>query len=95
MQCINHPEKETAIHCLECSAPLCDQCAAPQQDDAYLCRKCVTRRAAQETVQGLALRQQDSIQREFINEAKRKKNALFTGKGAQTAPQGHKVGAGV
>ena len=77
MHCINHPQKETTIHCLECSTPLCDQCAAPQQGNAFLCRKCVTRRAAQETVQGIALRQQDSIQREFKSEAKRKKNALL------------------
>ena len=77
MHCINHPHKETTIHCLECSTPLCDQCAAPQKGAAYLCRKCVTRRAARETVQRIALRRHDSIQREFTNEAKRKKNALL------------------
>ena len=77
MACINHPEKETAIHCHECGTPLCDQCAVNQHADTYLCRKCLTRRAAHETVQGISIRQQDSIERELVYEARRKKNVLL------------------
>ena len=75
--CINHPDKESSICCLECGTPLCNQCAVHQQADAYLCRKCVTRRVAQETVQGISIRQQDSIERELVYEARRKKNVLL------------------
>ena len=75
--CINHPDKESAICCLDCGTPLCIQCAVHQQADSYLCRKCVTRHAAQETVQGISIRQQGSIERQLGNEARRKKNMLL------------------
>jgi hypothetical protein len=73
MKCYYQPAKDAVTQCSVCKRPLCDQCALPEENKAFICNQCGARRAAEEATEEMNQRiEQKEIKRQ-IQEAKRKR----------------------
>jgi len=48
MKCIYHPDKDAIVQCSRCRSPLCEQCAIPEGNESFICRRCAALKAGQD-----------------------------------------------
>ena len=73
MQCAYHPNQSATSQCSVCKKPLCSECAIPGGQKRVTCSGCIALAAAQEAVQGVGVRQEESKEKREILAAKKKK----------------------
>jgi hypothetical protein len=75
MRCSYHPDKDAVTKCSSCGRALCSECALSEGGQTYICSRCATLSAAQDTVDGIDRRLEQKEERRQVEDEKKKKKS--------------------
>lgn len=78
MKCVYHPDRNATLRCSQCDKPLCGGCAIAEEENRFVCIRCMALKAAHDAVHGTQERLEELEEKRQIRESKRKKSPYLS-----------------